>query len=442
MKPFGYLIIAILSTLSFQTIQAQTTNNPWVTTFGPNVINNPLREQEAGLGRFKTWNLNPAGFRLSAGRLIKNRMTFEAVASLNSIEENYPTEDTKDSEFPYVALDGMFKYLFTNSLSMLDPYATIGGGYTWLDTLGAGTVNVGIGTNVWLGNAFGINVQSTYKHAFEDYGLKHWQHSVGIVFRFGGVDTDNDGINDDKDACPELFGTFETNGCPDRDKDGVIDSEDLCPDDFGPASMRGCPDNDGDGTPDKYDKCPKVPGKIEDDGCPVVDTDKDGIIDSKDKCPLQPGPASNGGCPIQLTPQQVQQQNANQLEEQIRRNTAIKLNVTNEIKTFAQTIVFNNGKATLTTKDKENLDNIATIMLSQPNMKFHVAGHTDSSGSSDTNMTLSNKRANAIRDYVILKGVAPAAVTAEGYGESQPITDNNTAAGRLKNRRIEIFIVN
>ena len=439
MKPLGYFLIAIVSALSFQTLYSQTINSPWTTSFGTNSINNPLREQEAGLGRFKTWNLNPAGFRLSAGRLIKKQITFEAVASLNSLQENYPTEETLDTEYPYIALDGMFKYQFTNGLGVLDPYATIGGGYTWLDTIGAGTVNGGIGTNIWIGNSFGFNIQSVYKHAFEKYGLKHWQHSAGIIFRFGGKDTDNDGVNDDKDACPELFGTFETNGCPDTDKDGVIDTEDLCPNDFGPSNMRGCPDNDGDGTPDKYDKCPEVKGKIEDDGCPVFDTDKDGVIDSRDKCPQQPGPASNAGCP---TKEQLQQKSIIQRQEQAERNNAIKLKVTNELKEFAQFVTFNNSKATLTSTGMAALDNISKVMLTQPNMKFHIAGHTDNLGSNETNMLLSEKRANEAKTYLISKGVNAKSLTSQGYGEEKPAVDNSTAEGRLKNRRIEIFIVN
>ncbi|WP_055448355.1 OmpA family protein [Lacinutrix mariniflava] len=439
MKPFGYFLIAIVSALSFQSLHSQTINSPWTTSFGPNAINNPLRDQEAGLGRFKTWNQNSAGFRLSAGRLIKNRISFEAVASLNSLEENYPTEATQNTEYPYISLDGMFKYQFTNGLNVLDPYVTIGSGYTWLDTIGAGTVNGGIGTNIWIGTSFGFNIQTTYKHAFEEYGLKHWQHSAGIVFRFGGKDTDNDGINDDKDACPELFGTFETNGCPDTDKDGVIDSEDLCPNNFGPANMRGCPDNDGDGTPDKYDKCPKAQGKIEDDGCPVFDTDKDGVIDSKDKCPQEPGPAQNAGCPTQ---EQVQQKNITQRQKQIDINNSIKEKITYELQTFARVIAFNNGKASLTNNDMVALDNITKIMLSQPNMKFHIAGHTDNIGSNETNMLLSEKRASEAKTYLISKGVKTTSITSQGYGEEKPIADNKTADGRIQNRRIEIYIVN
>ena len=446
MKSFGYFLIAIVSALSFQSLHSQTVNSPWTTSFGPNAINNPLRDQEAGQGRFKTWNLNAAGFRLSAGRLIKNRISFEAIASLNSLEENYPTEDTQNFEYPYVALDGMFKYQFTNGLNIVDPYVTIGGGYTWLDTIGAGTLNGGIGTNIWVGNSFGFNIQTTYKHAFEAYGLKHWQHSVGIVFRFGGKDTDNDGLNDDKDACPELFGTFETNGCPDTDKDGVIDSDDLCPNVFGPKNMRGCPDNDGDGTPDKYDKCPEVKGEIDDDGCPVLDTDNDGVIDIKDKCPQQPGPRENAGCPTQQQVQQTQnlaqQQNITQRQKQIDRNEAIKNKVTTELNTLAKAVLFNNGKSTLTTSDKAALDSIAKVMISQPNMKFHVTGHTDNVGNSESNLLLSEKRASEAKTYLISKNVNASNLTSQGYGEDNPIADNSTEDGRLRNRRVEIYIVN
>lgn len=439
MKPFGYFLIAIVSALSFQSLHSQTINNPWTTSFGPNAINNPLRDQESGLGRFKTWNLNAAGFRLSAGRLIKNKITFEAVASLNSLQENYPTEENKNVEYPYISLDGMLKYQLTNGLNVLDPYVTVGGGYTWLDTIGAGTFNGGIGTNIWIGTSFGFNIQSTYKHALKDYGLKHWQHSAGIVFRFGGKDTDNDGINDDKDACPELFGTFETNGCPDTDKDGVIDTEDLCPNNFGPANMRGCPDSDGDGTPDKYDKCPEVKGEINDDGCPVLDTDKDGIIDSKDKCPQQPGPVQNAGCPLQ---QKAPQTNITTQQQKIDRNEAIKQAVNTELNTLAKGILFHNGKVSLTDSDKVTLDNIAKIMVLQPNMKFHITGHTDNVGSNETNLSVSEKRATETKVYLISKGVISNNITSQGYGEENPIADNNTAEGRIKNRRIEIYIVN
>ncbi|AEH01763.1 OmpA family protein [Lacinutrix sp. 5H-3-7-4] len=442
MKPLGRSILILLCIILSHASFSQTKNNPWLVNFGANAINNPVRDQDLD-GRFKTWNLNAAGFRLSVGRLITNKVTFESVFSLNSIEENTPiSEELQGVEYPYISLDGMFKYQFTKGLGLLDPYATLGGGYTWLDTIGAGTVAGGVGVNIWVGDRFGFNIQSVYKHAFKEYGLQHYQHSAGIVFRFGGKDTDGDGINDDVDACPDLFGIIEANGCPDADGDSVIDSEDLCPNDFGPTTMRGCPDNDGDGTPDKYDKCPTVKGAINDDGCPRIDTDGDGIDDRFDKCPKQPGVKENQGCPKVLTPQEKQQLANLERQKNLDRNAKIKQQVTNDINNYCKAIVFNYGKTSLSPEGKKALDEIYKIMNLQKNMKFHVTGHTDNVGSKATNLALSEKRAASVKNYLITKGISNSRVTSQGYGEENPIADNSTNEGRIKNRRIEIYITN
>ncbi len=128
------------------------------------------------------------------------------------------------------------------------------------------------------------------------------------------LDSDNDGIIDKLDKCPNEKGVAKFNGCPpppppsDRDKDGIIDSEDKCPDEFGLKANDGCPkvappsDRDGDGVIDIEDNCPDQFGLARLNGCPdvkpvVVDTDGDGIIDAEDRCPNTYGVRSNGGCP-------------------------------------------------------------------------------------------------------------------------------------------------
>jgi hypothetical protein len=73
-----------------------------------------------------------------------------------------------------------------------------------------------------------------------------FQHTAGLTFKFGGKDTDGDGIYDKDDACPDVAGLKEFNGCPDTDGDGIQDSADACPDVFGLAALNGCPDTDGD----------------------------------------------------------------------------------------------------------------------------------------------------------------------------------------------------
>lgn len=433
MKHYFTLVI-ILLTLSFNNTFSQNKNNPWITGFGTNAISNPVKTEVGNKGRFENFNWDAGGLMVSFGRQIKNKISFETVVSLNNIGQNYGNTDTK---LPYISADGMFKYNFKNGLTFIDPYATIGGGYTWLDTIGAGTVNGGVGVNFWLGTHFGLNLQTVYKHAFADYGLQHFQHSFGIKLRLGGIDTDKDGINDKEDTCPELFGTIAANGCPDSDGDGVIDSEDLCPETFGPTYYRGCPDRDKDGTPDKYDQCPDQPGEIDDDGCPFKDFDKDGIDDRKDKCPQQAGPKSNKGCPIsqqQLRPQTTVS-STNPAREKLKKDLQLQLN------TLLSGLKFENGKATLTGNDKVILDDLASTIIPLVQLKFHIAGHTDNTGDAKANMEISISRATAVRDYLISKGMPLSRLTARGYGQDNPIADNTTEEGRAKNRRVELFLI-
>ena len=116
-----------------------------------------------------------------------------------------------------------------------DPYVALGAGYSWLDSEGESTVNGGLGINFWLIENVALNVQTIYKHSFnEDIMLPRWQHNIGVAFRFGAKDADGDGIYDKHDACPDVFGLEEFNGCPDTDGDGLKDEDDLCPNDAGP----------------------------------------------------------------------------------------------------------------------------------------------------------------------------------------------------------------
>ena len=227
----------------------------------------------------------------------------------------------------------------------------------------------------------------------------------------GCPDSDGDGIPDHLDACPDEAGIPELNGCPpkDRDKDGVPDALDECPDVPGLAKFNGCPDRDGDGVPDHKDDCPDVPGLPELRGCP--DRDGDGIPDHLDECPDEPGPADNNGCPKKIPID------------------------------FADKILFETGKATIVSSCSPLLDSLVSILNNNPECYVTVDGHTDNVGKSKANMTLSQRRADAIRDYMLKKGIAPEKVIAKGYGDTKPIADNKTPEGRAKNRRTEINLV-
>ena len=235
------------------------------------------------------------------------------------------------------------------------------------------------------------------------------------------VDTDKDGLPDPVDKCPKVAGPLDNGGCPDvdTDKDGIIDRLDRCPSDAGPTENGGCPDVDGDkdGIVDRLDKCPMQSGPIENGGCPDVDTDKDGIVDRLDKCPDQAetvnGYQDDDGCPDEVP---------------------AKLK---EFTGAIEGIVFANGKTILDKKSFPLLDKAAAVLKEFPTLRLQISGHTDNAGNREKNVQLSQARADAVRTYLIGKGIAADHLTAVGVGPDKPVADNKTAAGKAKNRRVE-----
>lgn len=242
-------------------------------------------------------------------------------------------------------------------------------------------------------------------------------------------DSDGDGVPDYKDHCPntpaEAKGMVDENGCPiDSDADGVPDYKDECPDTpraaYGLVDDKGCPiDTDGDGVPDYLDECPDTPseakGYVDAKGC-LLDTDKDGVPDYLDECPTVPGVKYNKGCP----------------------------EVQKEVKTLLQKamsgIEFETGKSVIKKQSFSILNQIAVTFIANPTYKVEIQGHTDNVGQAQMNMELSEKRAQAVRKYLIDAGVPATQLTAHGYGDERPIADNSTKAGRAKNRRVEFNI--
>lgn len=243
------------------------------------------------------------------------------------------------------------------------------------------------------------------------------------------LDTDGDGVPDYLDECPdtpvEAYGYIDEHGCPlDTDGDGVPDYLDKCPNTpaeaYGLIDEFGCPlDTDGDGVPDYLDKCPNTPaeayGHIDTCGCPL-DTDGDGVPDYLDECPTVPGSKANKGCP------------------------EVKREVRNLLKKAMQGIQFENGKATIKKSSNKILNQIAQTFIDNPTYRVEVQGHTDNVGNYKFNVDLSERRAQAVRDYLIKRGVPATSLTAHGYGPDKPIADNKTKAGRAQNRRVEFDI--
>ncbi|MCB9736723.1 MAG: OmpA family protein [Deltaproteobacteria bacterium] len=285
-------------------------------------------------------------------------------------------------------------------------------------------------------------------------------------------DRDGDGIGDDFDKCPDKpedkDGFEDEDGCPDldNDKDGILDKDDQCPDkaeDFdGDRDEDGCPDGDGDkdGIPDDKDKCPTQPEDIDgfedEDGCPDPDNDGDGILDKKDKCPLdaedKDGFQDGDGCPDpdndrdgipdekDKCPDQAEDFDGCQDEDGC--PEAGRVCVTKEKIVITEKVFFATGKATIQARSFSLLDEVAKVLNDNKQIKLvEVQGHTDNRGNDDFNLKLSDARARAVYTYLIGKGVDPSRLTAQGYGETRPIGDNNTSIGREANRRVEFVIL-
>lgn len=274
-------------------------------------------------------------------------------------------------------------------------------------------------------------------------------------------DTDGDGVADYIDECPatpvEAYGYLSTTGCPlDTDGDGVADYLDQCPNTpaaaYGMIDSVGCPlDTDGDGVYDYLDLCPETPaearGMVDQNGCPL-DTDKDGVYDYCDQCPETPAAARNFvdsvGCFLDTDGDGIYD-----YEDQcptiagVKENLGcpeVKREIRNLLKKAMSGIQFENGKATIKSSSNQILNDIAKIFIDNPNYIIEVQGHTDNVGKYEYNLDLSERRAQAVRTYLVNKGVPAERLTAHGYGPDRPIEDNKTKAGRAKNRRVEFNI--
>ncbi len=449
------------------TSQAQDSNNPWAISFGANGVdtkvsavgNDSPKWIQLGNAR-DNWNFIPSVSYLNVSRYVGDGFSFGVTGSVNKIDKmvfRIPGTESTDVEvnpgdLSYYAFDASIKYSFMEMIGTkwFDPSLNIGGGYNFFGDASAGTVNGGLGITFWFSEQVGLQLQSVYKHSFDDNRVadvdvpSHIQHFAGLTFKFGGKDTDNDGIYDKDDACPEVAGlpefkgcpdtdkdgiqdsedgcpeeagTKELNGCPDTDGDGIINSEDACPEDKGTKMMNGCPDADGDGVADKNDNCPTVAGAKDNAGCPWPDTDGDGVADKDDKCPTVAGTVANNGCP------------------EVSDDTMKKLN------DYGKTILFNSGKASFQKQTIPVLQAMTAILKEYPTAKFSLEGHTDSTGSEVSNQKLSEERAAAVKNFLIENGIDASRLSSKGFGESMPVDSNKTSKGKANNRRVEVKLV-
>jgi outer membrane protein OmpA-like peptidoglycan-associated protein len=268
------------------------------------------------------------------------------------------------------------------------------------------------------------------------------------------VDGDGDGVPDLEDRCPEVAGLPALSGCPDGDGDGLVDSADACPKDAGPVETQGCPvakDTDADGTPDDIDRCPQDPedkdGFQDEDGCPDADNDQDGIVDAMDACPVAAGPLDNKGCPDPDADADgfVDRKDACPDQPGIAPDGCPKRYSLVEVKAerieIKQQVFFASAKYRVLPRSFALLDQVAQVLKDNPAMRISIEGHTDNVGGRQANVKLSQRRAEAVKAYLVRKGIDPARLEAKGFGPTKPIASNKTAKGKAKNRRTEFRIV-
>ena len=440
----SYVALAIMLA-SVTGMQAQDYNNDahLGVKAGANFSTLRLGKDNVPDGASNGWLVRPVG-GFFGNIPVANRWSFQLEALYSAVGGKYEpgsNQAASTQRLDYVSLPVMLKFHATPKFKVL-----AGGSWDLLmkaeneasgvetdnkDRINGDQFTLTGGLEFWPG--FHWVIQARYIHGLTrvnhlSFAPENYNQSAMLTlgYRFGKkaipvpppppvpvvVDTDNDGIADPDDKCPTVPGLAKYQGCPvpDTDKDGINDEEDKCPTVPGLAKYAGCPipDTDGDGINDEEDKCPTVAGLARYQGCPIPDTDGDGINDEEDRCPDVPGVPEMKGCP--------------------------------KVDFQAHEVVFQSGKAVLLAAGKKELDVAADFLNKNPNVKVSIEGHTDATGTDKVNQPLSEKRAAAAKAYLVSKGVAEDRMVTSGYGSTQPVADNKTAAGKQKNRRVEIKI--
>ena len=200
-----------------------------------------------------------------------------------------------------------------------------------------------------------------------------------------------------------------------------------------PATPVG--DRDGDGVTDVVDKCPDQAGPLANQGCPLLDRDGDGINDMVDKCPDQAGPLDNQGCPNFMK---------NSSNQSIENSDDYYLSMTNANLVVKDTIqfytFFDLNSARLTQNSFVLLNKVVDFLKRNNEYRCIISGHADFEGDTESNMKMSEKRANIVKSYVASYGVADVRLETKFYGKTQllPIYDKNLM---WMNRRVEVLLI-
>lgn len=302
----------------------------------------------------------------------------------------------------------------------------------------------------------------------------------GLADLKGCPDKDADGVADKDDLCPDEKGIVDMKGCPDKDGDKVSDKDDACPEVVGLVALKGCPDKDADGVADKDDACADKAGSVANKGCPELKLlliDINGTVlasstrnsngafsfngvtfdentlfrldgekpDSMPELKIVAGgetwTASRTGMDYpykyHFLPSEV-----NKFKKIATGEVIVKLDKKEEevLKKAFNNLEFATGKDIIKETSFSSLDELANLMVKKSTWKLKISGHTDNKGDAVANLKLSEKRAEAIKKYLVGKGLAADRFKVEWFGSAKPIADNATEAGRQQNRRVEMVV--
>lgn len=336
--------------------------------------------------------------------------------TLSGTLSNFPEKFVKGDSIGQAGfstqLDALLHFRLLNNKAAVNPFLTGGIGVGYFSQQLAAYAPVGAGFRLrFSGGAF-LVLQAQWRKALTD-GISndYMMYSLGFIQRHTARKTKKE-----KPAAvipaASLTSVTPVARVVDTDGDGVPDDKDNCPNEKG--TVNGCPDSDHDGIADKDDQCKDVPGVAKYKGCPVPDADKDGVPDEEDKCPTLAGTKENNGCP------------------------EIKAAVKQKVDLAARQIFFAFASDRIDAKSFTALDTVVAVLKENPDIKLKIEAHSDNKGSFGRNIYWSEQRAKAVADYFIMKGIAAGRINYKGYGDTQPVADNATEAGRAKNRRVEI----
>ena len=317
-------------------------------------------------------------------------------------------------------------------------------------------------------------------------------HEIVVGYRPKGKggqvsgDKDLDGIADADDPCPLEAGPKENNGCPyaDSDGDGIPDNKDKCPQLKGEPELAGCPDRDKDGIADLMDECPDFPGSAKNGGCPEFSQLH--ILDNKGRTVTIIKEAENGEYvvngishkskyyflletnkeeipnPIYITIineegehryearlgesgyyELVKQPGEDKIEEV--KEEVVEVELKEEERKVVDeafgALEFETGKSIIKEESYPSLLELVKLLENNNEWRVSFTGHTDNVGEAMFNMLLSKKRAEAVKEFMKQFGIDENRILVDFYGETKPITTNETEEGRSHNRRVDMVVI-